>query len=96
MRTAKELLVLLDREIDGGYFKSGLCALIGALLIYEIIDCYEYYELDSYIHVNNPHAIGMNGWDNKRLSERLFWWPQGDKEPRHEYMKILIENCDEN
>lgn len=95
MRTTKELLILLDREIDGNYFLTGLCNLLANLLESDIIDAFEYHRLNRYIYYNNPVTIGMDSWDNKKLSESLYWWPEEEKEPRHEYLQILIKNCDE-
>ena len=96
MKSIKELLILVDREIDGMHFKTGICNLIMKLWFHCIIEREEWYKLETYIYVNNPDVITMDGWDNDKLSEGLLWWSSGDKKPRHKYLQILIENCDED
>ena len=94
MRPIKELLEILDREIDGEYFKTGLCLLMVSLWRHDIININEWNKLEAYIYVNNPDAISMDEWDNQRLSQSLFWWNPGEREPRHEYVRILIDRID--
>ena len=96
MRTIKELLILLDKEIDGIHFRYGLCNLVMQLVSHNIISRDEMRKILDYIHVNHPIAVGMEGSNDEWSIKNLYWWPEGERRPRHKYMKILIENCDEN
>lgn len=95
IRPIKKLLKILDREIDGEYFETGLCSLMVSLWRHDIINIDEWHSLYRYMYANNPIAMGMdkwdkNGWNKKRLG--VLWWKEGAKEPLHEYLQILIND----
>ena len=93
MRTIKELLILLDKEIDGEHFTGGLCVLMATLHENNIISTKEWRMLFDYINNNNPDVINMENKDNRSVDESAYWWIFGKKEPRHRYLQYLISRC---
>ena len=90
MRTIKELLLLLDDEVDGIHFRYGLCNLVRILVFDNIISLDEMRRILDYIYVNHPITVGMEGSDDEWSIKNLYWWPKEEKEPRHKYLQILI------
>jgi hypothetical protein len=78
-RSLIELLKLLDEEIDGLYFESCLCLLIKEMYFHSLLDAEEYNMLSVYIHEHKP------------FNATLFWFPIGEREPRHKFLRKLIK-----
>ena len=76
------LLILLDQyqnnRIDGIQW-SGLCLAILKLHAICVIDYYEKENLLKEIKANRPESAGSS-----------YWWPEGEVEPRIEFLKQLI------
>ena len=90
MRSIKDLLILLDEEIDGKHFTGGLCVLMTELHDHDIISSEEWHELSAYLKDNNPDAINLENKENRNVNESVYWWLFGAKEPRHRYLQYLI------
>jgi len=82
-RSIVELLKLLDKEIDGPLFYSGLCFLITSLFVNGELSFFEQTLLDNYIRKNKPY--------NVKHAYFPYWWPRMEKEPRHKFIQKLIK-----
>jgi len=81
MRTIVELLTIFDQEIEGYCFSTGLCALLEYLRRSGKISPGEYYLLLEYLRYNKPSPF---------VDLDRYWWPAGEREPRHEYLRKRI------
>ena len=84
MKDIKTLLeILLDQYKSNrieGIQSMGLCRTIGVLQESRLITEYEANELDYHLDENRPESsIG-----------KIYWWPEGEVEPRIEFLKQLI------
>lgn len=82
-RSIIELLELLDKEIDGPLFYSGLCFLISHLFGNGELSLSELTLLDDYIKKNKPHYVNRAYFP--------YWWLVGEREPRHKFIQKLIK-----
>ena len=83
MKDIKTLLeILLDKYQNNkiyGIQWSGLCLAIRKLHNICVIDYYEKEDLLKEIKANRPESAGS-----------FYWWPEGEVEPRIEFLKQLI------
>ena len=73
-----ELLQLLDKEVDGPHFATGLCGLINNLTNHTFLTYDENTKLFHYLR------------DVSNKTIHSYWWEEGLREPRHKWLRKRI------
>lgn len=81
-RPTLELLQILDKAVLETPYYSGLCMLIDYIWRDRIITAPEYIILLEYIQKHKPKTA---------IYHYPYWWPIGEKAPRHQFLQELIK-----
>ena len=81
MRTTRQLLSSLDAALDSRLFSTGLCELIMAMTVNDLLNREESERLEDYL------------WDHAPLGFKTinaYWWPPREIRPRHKWLRKRI------
>ena len=79
MRSIKELLIILKKDIEAGNMVSGYCRTMSSLCYRELINYDELNELRRYLYLKRKPSFGRN-----------FWFPKNEILSRINFLDELI------
>ena len=97
MRTLKELIPLMISTLNSNKHHDGLCSVVNALMINDIITSEEYYFLKDFIKTAQPkwyqkrYYCHRGIWDRHRCKDGAYYWTSGEKQPRLNWLNKQLK-----